>query len=77
MSKTAALLEEARSLTRAERVEFLARLWESLDDAVPDAPLTDDERALIDRRLTEHRAAPDDTIPAAEVHRRLRQSKRR
>ena len=38
-------------LSAAERLELLEKLWDSLDDASAELPLTDPQRAELDRRL--------------------------
>ena len=61
---------ELLKLDVAERLELIEELWDSIA-ADPDAsarlPLTDDERALLDARLEEHRANPSAARPWAEV----------
>lgn len=54
----------------AERLELIEELWDSIasdQSAAGQIPLTDDERALLDERLREHRANPDAARPWAEV----------
>jgi len=54
----------------AERLELIEALWDSIasdPSAAGQIPLTDDERALLDERLREHRANPDAARPWAEV----------
>jgi putative addiction module component (TIGR02574 family) len=75
MPTTATVLEQARALSRPERLELLASLWESLDR--DGATVTDSERKLLDLRLAEHSAAPDKTVSADEVHRQLARRKAR
>ena len=48
MSKPALSIE---SLTAEERLELLERLWESLSEQPDAIPLTDAQRAELDRRL--------------------------
>lgn len=54
----------------AERLELIEELWDSIasdPSAASQIPLTDDERALLDERLREHRANPGGARPWAEV----------
>ena len=51
-----ALVERARSLEVAERVELINELWASIDQEA--LPVTPDEAALIDQRLAEADANP-------------------
>jgi len=46
-----ALVERARSLEVAERVELINELWASIDEEA--LPVTPDEAALIDQRLAD------------------------
>jgi putative addiction module component (TIGR02574 family) len=48
-------------------------LWESLSDSEREDAfeLTDDQRAELDRRWTEHLANPGSAIPWSEVRRKL------
>jgi putative addiction module component (TIGR02574 family) len=41
--------EEIAQIPRAERLEIIGKLWDSLDP--PDVPLTDAQKAELDRRL--------------------------
>ena len=52
------------------RLELIEELWDSIandEAAARQMPLTEDERALLDQRLREHRAAPEAGQPWAEV----------
>ncbi len=66
-------LEELLKLPPAERVEIALALWESLEDSEVDAllPLTEDQKAELDRRLAEHERDPDSGIPWEQVRREL------
>ncbi len=48
-------------------------LWESLTDAERDGELalTDEQRAELDRRWTEHVANPDSAVALSDVRRKL------
>ncbi len=48
-----------------ERLALIEELWESMSGA--QVPLTDAQRAELDRRLVEHEANPDDVVPWNEV----------
>ena len=54
-------------LSVEERITLVEEIWDSiaLDSAA--LPLTDAQRAELDRRLTEHEANPDDVVPRADV----------
>src|SRR5438552_12196250 len=65
MSKT-----EMLALDVEARLDLIEELWDSIASDSASAgtlPLTDEERALLDERLREHRAHPDAPRPWAEV----------
>ena len=68
-------IDDLLKLPVAERVELAMALWESIENS-PEAealfPLTDAQRAELDRRLAEHERDPSTAIPWEEVQRRLR-----
>jgi putative addiction module component (TIGR02574 family) len=53
-----------------ERLDLLAVIWDSLDP--DDVPLTEAQRAELDRRLDELMNDPSAGIPWEEVARRIR-----
>jgi putative addiction module component (TIGR02574 family) len=66
------LLNELLKLTPAERIELAEDLWDSVAANPQDVPpLTDEERAEIDRRLAEHEADPDAAVAWEDVRARL------
>ena len=66
------LREELMKLTPAERIELAMDLWDSIPPNSDDwPPLTDDQKAEIDRRLAEHKRDPTRARPWEEVRARL------
>jgi putative addiction module component (TIGR02574 family) len=63
------LLEEALRLSSRERLQLIEALWKALSEE--DIPITPDERALLDARLADLEANPDDQSPWPEVKARL------
>jgi putative addiction module component (TIGR02574 family) len=63
------LLEEALRLSSRERLQLIEALWKTLSEE--DIPITPDERALLDARLADLEANPDDQSPWPEVKARL------
>jgi putative addiction module component (TIGR02574 family) len=53
-------------IDKLDRAEQLA-LAEEILDSLAAAPLTDAQRAELDRRLADHRANPEDVIPWEEI----------
>lgn len=57
------LVEIAKSLPVAERVELVDAVWESLTNEGYEPSLTAEQAAELDRRLEAHRQNPNDVIP--------------
>ncbi len=68
------LLAEALKLSPSERLQLIEALWETLSEE--DIPVTPEERALLDARLADLEANPDDQSPWSEVKARLEQRRR-
>ena len=64
-------------LSVEERITLVEEIWDSiaLDSAA--LPLTDAQRAELDRRLAEHEANPDDVVPWEDVKASIGQLLRR
>jgi len=62
------VLKEARALPLSEQIELCRNLWEGI---VESHELTPGEAELIDRRLQDHLANPEDVISLDEVKARL------
>jgi putative addiction module component (TIGR02574 family) len=58
-------------LTPAERIELAIALWDSLPDDSIEPPLTEAQRAELDRRLAEYRRNPTAGSSWAEVRERV------
>jgi len=68
------LLEEARRLSPRDRLQLIEALWDTLSNE--DIPVTAEERALLDARLSDLEANPDDQSPWSDVKARLEQRRR-
>ena len=68
------LLAEALKLSLSERLQLIEALWDTLPEE--DIPVTAEERALLDARLADLEANPDDQSPWSEVKARLEQRRR-
>lgn len=62
---------KAVSLSEADRLELIGVLWDSLSHH--DLPVTEGEQALLDERLAQADAHPEDESPWSEVKTRLEQ----
>ncbi len=63
------LLEQALRLSADDRLELIEALWGTLSEE--GIPVTAEERALLDARLADLEANPDDQSPWPEVRARL------
>ena len=54
-------------LSVEERLALVEELWDSIADGGADLPLTDAQRAELDRRLAEHETRPDEVVPWEDV----------
>ena len=72
---TKAQLEELLKLPVQERIDLAMALWDSIaePDLEENLPLTEAQKAELDRRLAEHDRNPSRGIPWEEVQRRLRE----
>jgi putative addiction module component (TIGR02574 family) len=63
-----------RRLSIAERLELVGDIWDSIaeDADASSLPLSDEDKALLDKRLAEYEANPEAGVPWEEVQRRLR-----
>ncbi len=50
-----------------ERLILVEELWDSIAADSAAVPLTEAQRAELDRRIAEHEANPDDVVPWEEV----------
>lgn len=50
-----------------ERLALVEELWNSIAADSAAVPLTPAQRAELDRRLTDHKAGPDDVVPWEQV----------
>lgn len=50
-----------------DRLRLIGEIWDSIAPEVERAPLTDAQKAEIDRRLAAHRANPQAAVPWEQV----------
>ena len=67
------LLEKAKSLPRDEQIDLAMELWEAIRETgyLDTLPLSEEERAEIDRRLEADERDPAPTIPWEEGKRQI------
>lgn len=66
----ATLLSQVKTLSAVDRIELLSVVWETLTPE--DAPVTVEEKQLLDSRLADFQKNPDDQSPWREVQARMR-----
>jgi putative addiction module component (TIGR02574 family) len=57
------IIESFRRLPAAEKIRLVQRLWDEIADEAARLPLTTAQRRLLDERIDEHEAKPDDVEP--------------
>jgi putative addiction module component (TIGR02574 family) len=60
-----------------ERLALIEALWDSISGDESAIPVTEAQRAELDRRLADHEANPDDVVPWDEVRASLSQRLKR
>lgn len=50
-----------------ERLALVEEIWDSIAVDSAEVPLTQSQRAELDRRIAEHDASPDDVVPWEEI----------
>jgi putative addiction module component (TIGR02574 family) len=65
----ASLLAKVTNLSPADRLELVVALWDTLSP--DDIPITNDERALLESRLSDMERDPDDHSSWSDVKVRL------
>ena len=63
------ILAKVSRLSSADRRHLIGKVWDTLSPE--DLPVTDAERAMLDARLADMEAHPDDQSPWPEVKARL------
>ncbi|MDP1633349.1 MAG: addiction module protein [Gallionellaceae bacterium] len=61
------LLEQACKLDINEQIDLVEAIWDGIASRGEAPPLTDAQKAELDRRLADRLANPDDVIPWNEV----------
>jgi len=57
------IIESFRKLPSADQIRLLQQLWDEVAEEVGRQPLTDVQRRLLDQRIEEHEANPEDVEP--------------
>lgn len=67
-----AVLREIGTWPVNERIRLVEAVWEGILDAESEPPLTDAQRAELDRRLAALEASPDDVVSWEAVQEHVR-----
>jgi putative addiction module component (TIGR02574 family) len=54
-----------------ERVAMIAEIWESMADETKVVPLTEEQKAELDKRIAESELYPDDVVSWKDIEGRL------
>ena len=57
------IIETFRELPAAEKIRLVQQLWDEIAEEAARLPLTESQRRLLDERIDEHEAYPDDVEP--------------
>jgi putative addiction module component (TIGR02574 family) len=68
----AAMLSQVKTISAVDRIELLGVVWETLTPE--DAPVTSEEKQLLDSRMADFQQKPNDQSPWREVQARMRRS---
>jgi putative addiction module component (TIGR02574 family) len=61
------IIENFRKLPAAEKVRLVQQLWDEIADEAAELPLTEAQRKLLDERIDDHEANPNDVEPWEQV----------
>jgi putative addiction module component (TIGR02574 family) len=68
---TLADLPALQKLSKAEKLQLVEDLWDEIASLPDDLPISAEEIALLNKRHTAHRAAPDEALSLEEFKRQL------
>ncbi|MEX2185831.1 MAG: addiction module protein [Pirellulales bacterium] len=54
-----------------ERIAMIGEIWDSMADEATAIPLTDAQKAELDRRIAECEEHPEDLVPWPDIERRI------
>jgi putative addiction module component (TIGR02574 family) len=61
------------NLSVAERIQLVEDIWDSIAEVPEEVPLTDEQKAELDRRLDAYHLNPDEGAPWGMVRERIRE----
>ena len=57
------IIETFRRLPSTEKIRLVQQLWDEISEEASHLPLTESQRRLLDERIDDHEANPDDVEP--------------
>ena len=67
-------LSDILQMSVAERIQLAEDIWDSIAATPESLPVTDAQKAELDRRLEAHAQNPDEVIPWGELKEKVRKS---
>lgn len=64
---TAPIMETFRKLPSTEKIRLVQQLWDEIAEEASHLPLTEPQRRLLDERIDDREANPDDVEPWEEA----------
>ncbi len=64
-------IDEIASLNISQKIMLVEEIWDSIAQEQEQVAITDEERAILDERLSSFEANPDDVISWEEIKQRL------
>ncbi|HVT44189.1 MAG TPA: addiction module protein [Thermoanaerobaculia bacterium] len=65
------IIETFRKLSAAEKVDLVQQLWDEIAEEAAELPLTEAQRRVLDERIDDHEANPDDVEPWEQIRHEL------
>ena len=75
-----AILAQAKELPADERIQLVQDLWDTIAQEPESVEISDEHRRILDERIREHEASPDDVVSwavaKADIRKALEQHRR-
>lgn len=65
-------IPQIQTLSSKEKLELIKEIWSSIEDFDSSFPITEEEKAVLNSRWTEHLANPASAITMEELQKRLK-----
>jgi putative addiction module component (TIGR02574 family) len=64
-------IPEIQHLTKEEKLQLVEDLWDAIAAMPDDLPVSDEEKAILDKRFNAHSESPEDALTLEEFKKRL------